>query len=133
MSSSLKRKIALIEDDENTREMYRIKLELNGYEVATAESGKKALNLVKKEKPDLVLLDILLPEKDGFEILKEIREATGKSVKTVPVIVLSNLSNKEDIEEAKKLGAVGYFVKAKITPKEMVEKVEKFFKKKYGD
>lgn len=122
-----KHKIALIEDDLNIKEMYKMKLELSGYNIITAEDGKEAVELVKKVKPDLVLLDILLPKKDGFEVLKEIKDSTNKKIKSIPVVMLSNLSSKEDISEAKKLGASDYFVKAKTSPREIVEKVSKFF------
>ena len=127
MNSSQKHKIALIEDDANIRKMYRMKLELSGYNVLTAEDGKEAVELIKKANPDLVLLDILLPKKDGFEVLKEIKDSTDKKIKSIPVIMLSNLSSKEDISEAKQLGASDYFVKAKINPKEVAEKVNEFF------
>lgn len=127
MNSLQKHKIALVEDDADIREMYKMKLELNGYDVLVAEDGAKALDLIKKTNPDLVLLDILLPKKDGFEVLKEIKDSTDEKVKSIPVIMLSNLSNKEDIDEAKKLGALDYLVKAKISPKEAAEKIDKFF------
>lgn len=127
MNSPQKLKIALIEDDQSISEMYRMKLELGGYEVLTAKDGKEAVELVKKENPDLVFLDILLPKKDGFEVLKELKNSTDEKIKSTPVIMLSNLSNKEDVKEAKKLGASDYFVKAKISPKEMAEKIGEFF------
>jgi len=128
MNPSQKRKIALIEDDINIKEMYKMKLELSGYDVITAEDGKEAVKLIKKAKPDLVLLDILLPKKDGFEVLKEIKDSKDEKVKSVPVIMLSNLSSKEDIDEAKKFGASDYFIKAEISPREMAEKIGDFFK-----
>ena len=127
MSSIRKHKIALIEDSANIREMYKMKLELSGYDVIIVEDGKEAVKLVKKAKPDLVLLDILLPKKDGFEVLKELKDSKDKKVKSVPIIMLSNLSSKEDINEAKKLGASDYFVKAKTSPKEIVEKIDEIF------
>ena len=128
MNSTQKHKIALVEDDANIRKMYRMKLELSGYDVLVAEDGAKALDLIKKANPDLVLLDILLPQKDGFEVLKELKDSKDEKVKSIPVIMLSNLSSKEDISEAKKLGASDYFVKAKINPREIIEKVGGFFK-----
>ena len=127
MNSPQKRKIALIEDDASIREMYKMKLELSGYNIVTAEDGKEAVELVKKENPDLILLDILLPKKDGFEVLEEIKNSKDEKVKSIPIIMLSNLSSKEDISEAKKLGASDYFVKAKIAPEEVAEKVRRFF------
>ncbi len=120
------KKIAIIEDDLEIKDMYRIKLELGGYEVVSAENGADVLKLIKSEKPDLILLDILLPKKDGFEVLREIKDSKNKEIKSIPVIMLSNLSNKEDIDEAKKLGASDYFIKAKISPKEVAEKIGEF-------
>lgn len=74
----------LVEDDENIREMYQMKLEMEGYKVITAGDGKEASELIKKEKLDLVLLDILLSKKDGFEVLEEIRRSKSESVKNIP-------------------------------------------------
>lgn len=122
------KKIILVEDSFDIREMYRIKLEMENYEVVIAEDGSVVLNLIKKEKPDLILLDILLPKKDGFEVLEEIKKNQDNDIKSIPVIMLTNLSNKEDIEEAKKLGATDYFVKAKSTPEEIVEKINEVLK-----
>jgi len=127
MNSLQKHKIIIIEDDASIREMYKMKLELNGCDVSVAEDGAKALDLIKKANPDLVLLDILLPKKDGFEVLKEIKNSKDEKIKSIPVVMLSNLSNKEDISEAKKLGASDYFIKAKTSPKEIAEKVGRFF------
>jgi len=127
MNSLQKHKIVLVEDNANIREMYKMKLELNGYDVSVAEDGAKASDLIKKVNPELVLLDILLPKKDGFEVLKEIKNSKNEQTKSIPIIMLSNLSNKEDIGEAKKLGASDYFVKAKTSPKEIAEKVGEFF------
>lgn len=127
MNSTQKHKIIIVEDDANIRGMYQMKLELNGYDVVIAEDGKEAVELIKKENPDLILLDILLPKKDGFEVLKEIKNSKDEKVKSIPVVMLSNLSSKEDISEAKKLGASDYFVKAKIVPEEVAEKVSRFF------
>lgn len=120
------KKIALIEDDVSIREMYKMKLEMEGYNVICAENGKEALELIKKEKPDLILLDILMPKKDGFEVLKELKNSQDDDIKSIPVIMLTNLSNKEDISEASKLGAVDYVVKAKASPSEVVDKIKSF-------
>ena len=128
MNSLQKHKIVLVEDDTNIREMYKMKIEAGGYVVVTAKDGVEALALIKREDPNLILLDILLPKKDGFEVLKEIKNSKDEKIKATPVIMLSNLSSKEDTEEAKKLGALDYFVKAKTSPKEIVEKVDRFFK-----
>ena len=116
------KKILLVEDDENIREMYQMKLEMEGYEVVTAGDGKKALELIEKEKLNLTLLDILLPKKDGFEVLKEIRQSKNEKTRNIPVIIISNLSHPDDQREAKRLGVFDYLVKAKVTPQEVVNK-----------
>ena len=118
------KKIALMEDDFDIREMYKMKLEMEGYNVVCAEDGEKALKLIKAEKPDLILLDILMPKKDGFEVLEEIKKFKDDDLKSIPVVMLTNLSNKEDIFEAEKLGACDYIVKAKSSPSEIVEKIK---------
>ena len=120
------KKIALIEDDASIREMYKMKLEMEGYNIVCADDGEKALEVIKKENPDLILLDILMPKKDGFEVLKELKNSQDSGVKSIPVVMLTNLSNREDIAEAEKLGATDYLVKAKITPSEVADKVGSF-------
>ena len=120
-----KQKILLVEDDDGIREMYRMKLELEKYDVMIAGDGKETLRLIKKGKPSLVFLDILLPQKDGFEVLSEIRQSEDKKIKNIPVIILSNLSHIDDREEAEKLGASGYLVKAEVTPQEVADKASK--------
>ena len=120
-----KQKILLVEDDDGIREMYRMKLELEKYDVMTAGDGRETLRLIKKGKPSLVFLDILLPQKDGFEVLSEIRQSEDKKIKNIPVIILSNLSHIDDREEAEKLGASGYLVKAEVTPQEVADKASK--------
>ena len=120
------KKIALIEDDVTIKEMYKMKLEMEGYSVVCANDGEKALEVIKKENPDLILLDILMPKKDGFEVLKELKNSQDSGVKSIPVVMLTNLSNREDIAEAEKLGAADYLVKARVTPNEVANKVGSF-------
>lgn len=121
------KKIAIIEDDVEILNMYKIKLELAGYAVVTAENGIDALKVIKSEKPDLVLLDLLIPEKDGYEVLDEIRKCSDQKIKSVPVLVISNLSNEDDIAEAKSLGATDFLVKAKVNPSSILDKVNSYF------
>lgn len=120
------KRIVIVEDSQEIREMYEMKLQSGGYEVLTAEDGELGEVLIKKEKPDLVLLDIMLPKKDGYDIMKDMK-ADGSGVGEIPVIVISNLSGKEDAVEAKKLGAVDYLIKAELTPAEILRKVDMFF------
>lgn len=120
------KRIVIVEDSQEIREMYEMKLQSGGYEVLTAEDGELGEVLIKKEKPDLVLLDIMLPKKDGYDIMKDMK-ADGSGVGEIPVIVISNLSGKEDAVEAKKLGAVDYLIKADSTPADILQKVDMFF------
>ncbi len=122
-------KIALIEDDIEILDMYKMKLELGGFNVITAENGIAALKLIKSEKPNLILLDILLPQKDGFEVLEELKSSKDKTISSIPVIIITNLSNESDQEEARRLGADDFLVKAKIDPGSVLEKVNNILKK----
>lgn len=116
-------KIALIEDDIDLLEMFKLKLKLEGFNTVTAEDGVAAIKLIQSEIPDLVLLDMLLPMKDGFEVLKTIKGSGDRKIKSIPIIVITNLSSDEDIYEAKKLGACEYLVKVDITPADVISKI----------
>ena len=115
------KKILLVEDDPFLIDIYTTKLREENFKVDVADNGDRALELVEKEKPDLVLLDIVLPNKDGWEILKEIK-AKNKEIK---VIILSNLGQKEEVEKGLKLGAEKYLIKSNFTPSEVVEEIKK--------
>ena len=125
---STKQKILLIEDDKMLLEMYTAKFTREGFEISTAENGSDGLKMVREIKPDMVLLDIIMPKLDGFATLKEIRK--DENIKDVPVILLTNLGQDQDIKKGKDLGADDYFVKANHTPTEIVEKVQELLKKK---
>jgi len=109
-------------------EMYSSKFNREGYDIVTAENGSDGLKLAKENKPDLILLDIILPKLDGFATLKEIRG--DANIKNTPVILLTNLGQDQDIQKGKALGADDYFVKANHTPTEVVEKVRELLKSK---
>ena len=100
----------LVEDEEILLRAIYLSLHGEGYTVATATDGESALNMANRLKPDVILLDLLLPKMDGFEFLKKIKAIP--TLKDIPVIVLSNLGDDTDTSKAKKLGAVDYFVKA---------------------
>ncbi|MFA6271807.1 MAG: response regulator [Patescibacteria group bacterium] len=125
---STKQKILLIEDDKMLLEMYTAKFTREGFEIATAENGSDGLKAARDTKPDMILLDIIMPKLDGFATLKEIRK--DENIKDVPVILLTNLGQDQDIQKGKDLGADDYFVKANHTPTEIVEKVQELLKKK---
>lgn len=119
-----KKKVLVIEDDSMLSSMYRMKLEDSGYTAFVANEGKQGLETAKSEKPDLILLDIMMPMMDGFSVLAEIKE--DASLKDVPVIIMTNLGTNEDIDKGKKMGAVDYVVKADSTPAQIVERIKKY-------
>ena len=121
-----KTKILLIEDDNFLVEMYTTKYELEGFEVTSAEDGKKGLDMVKKIKPDIILLDILMPKMDGFAVLDALKKDTGTA--NIPVILLTNLGQKDDVKKGFEKGAVGYLIKAHFMPSEVVDKIKKILK-----
>ncbi|MCK4782049.1 response regulator [Candidatus Parcubacteria bacterium] len=120
------KKILIIEDDKFLRELIVRKLLGQGFEIAQAIDGEEGVKKAEEEKPDLVLLDLILPGIDGFEVLQQIKSKS--SLIKVPVIILSNLGQEEDIEKGFKLGAVDYLIKAHFTPGEIIEKIEKYLK-----
>lgn len=121
--SDSKTKILIIEDDPFLLSMYVTKLEANGFDVASEENGEKGVDTIRSEQPHLFLLDILLPGKDGFEILEEMKG--DDSIKNIPVILLTNLGQRKDIEKGLELGASDYLIKAHFTPSEVITKIEK--------
>jgi DNA-binding response OmpR family regulator len=119
-------KILLVEDDTFLLDMYSTKFELEGFAVLTAEDGKKGLELAKKENPDIILLDILMPKMDGFAVLDELKKNPG--TEKIPVILLTNLGQKDDVKKGFEKGAVGYLIKAHFMPSEVVDKIKKILK-----
>jgi len=115
------KKILIVEDDKFLRELIAKKLSEGGFIVEEASDGEEGIRKIKEGRPDLILLDLILPSIDGFEVLEKIKE--DLETKPIPVIVLSNLGQKEDIERGLKLGAFDYLVKAHFTPGEVIEKV----------
>ena len=114
------KKILLVEDDEFLIDIYKTKLEESRFEVVVESDGAKAVETIKKEKPDLVLLDIVLPNEDGWCILRDLRSTGGEKTK---VVVLSNLGQKEEIEKGLSLGASLYLIKAHYTPSQVVKEI----------
>ncbi|HDJ30447.1 response regulator [bacterium] len=119
-----KKTILIIEDDKFLRDLITRKLSKEGYEVFVAVNGEEGLKKTKEKKPDLILLDLILPGIDGFEVLARIKKEP--LIAKIPVIILSNLGQKEDIERGLQLGAVDYLIKAHFTPGEIIEKIKKF-------
>lgn len=119
-------KIAIIEDDPVISQMYRMKFETDGFDVRLASNGRVGVELVKSFSPDIVLLDIQMPEMNGAEALSEIRRHDWG--KTVPVIVLTNLGEEEAPSEMRSLGIHSYIVKANMTPRQVVVSVKEAIK-----
>lgn len=116
--------ILLVEDDSFISGMYQTKLTNLGFDVKLANNGEAAWQELQQDPlPDLVLLDIVLPERDGFEILEALRKKDR--TRALPVILLTNLGQKPDVERGIKLGANDYIIKAHYTPTEVVEKIQK--------
>lgn len=120
------KKVLIVEDDASIIQMYSMKFKEGGYEVLQAGTGVEGLEMAKKNKPDLILLDIIIPQFDGFAVLEKLREDTA--IKNIPVVLLTNLSQEGDQEKGKKLGAKEYLVKAHLTPSEVFKKVEQYIK-----
>lgn len=106
--------------------MYKTKFEAGGFTVLTATDGASGLELAKKEKPDIIMLDVILPRLDGFSVLEEIKKDEG--TKNIPVIMLTNLGTEEDKAKGERLGALDYFIKASLTPGQINEKIKKALK-----
>lgn len=113
----------IVEDDTFVMDIYYTKLSQEGFEVTICSNGQEALKKLEEKKfvPDLILLDIIMPHMDGLEFLKHIKKK--EDFKNIPVILLTNLSQKEDIEEGLKLGASDYLIKSHFTPSEVLEKI----------
>ncbi|MDD4272006.1 MAG: response regulator [Patescibacteria group bacterium] len=120
-------KILLVEDDSFLLGMYATKFEIEGFKVIMAEDGEKAVRLAPKELPDIILLDIILPKVNGFDVLSQLK--ANSITANIPVILLTNLSQKDEIEKGLKMGAEDYLIKAHFMPSEVVEKIKKVLNK----
>lgn len=115
--------ILLIEDDFFVRDIYQRKLKEHGYVVRTAENGLEGMDRLREKRPDLVLLDVFMPFKDGREVLRDMRESD--EWKDVPVIMLTNFSESEGVRDGFSLGADEYLIKSHFTPSEVLTKIRK--------
>jgi len=120
------KKILLAEDDKFISDIYTTKFKEEGFEIEVAVDGQECLNKLGEEKPDLLVLDLVLPKIDGWEILKKIE--TDENLKDLKVVILSNISEKEDIEKGLKNGIIKYFIKAHYTPTEICGEIKKILK-----
>ncbi len=124
MSDSDHKKILVVEDDQFYSSIFQKKLTLEGFNVTTASDGEQCIKAVRENTFDLILLDMVMPVKDGLQTLKELKN--DEVLKQIPVIILSNLGQESDIEETKKLGAIDYIVKSNMSVQQMVDKVKKY-------
>ncbi len=121
-------RVLLVEDDEFLRDICKRKLDLEGFNVSVAVDGNEALKKINEEDPQVVLLDVILPGMDGFEVLKNVKDNPSKS--NIAIIMLTNLGQESDIEKGLKLGADEYIVKAHFTISEIIQKIKIVLKNK---
>jgi len=120
------KKILFIEDEPTLQKAIGLFLKEDGYEVIQALDGEQGLNLARKEDPDLILLDLIMPKKDGFEVLKELK--ADETTENIPVIVLTNLEESAEVEKALSLGATTYLVKANYQLEDLSKKIQESLK-----
>jgi len=118
--------ILIVEDDKFLRELIVQKLVKEGYDIVEAVDGEEGIKKIKAGNPDLVLLDLILPGVDGFEVLSRMK--TDENLAKIPVIILSNLGQREEVERGLKLGANDYMIKAHFTPREIIDKIKTVLK-----
>ncbi len=119
------RKILIIEDEENLAELYQLKFEQEGFIVFTSENGREGIEIAKQEQPDLILLDILLPNMNGYQVIDELKK--DERTKDISVFFLSNLVQNGEVRKGIEAGAKEYLIKSSMTPSQLVERVKKFF------
>jgi len=118
------KKILIIEDERILGEMYRDKFQKSGFQISLVDNAEDGIKFIAREKPDLVLLDILLPGADGIYFLKELRKEPKLS--SIPVIAFSNYDSSEARKQVKKLGGKDYLIKTDFTPQEIIDKVKNY-------
>ena len=120
------KKIIIIEDEKMLLELLKEKLVQDGYHVVTAQDGQEGLDKIKLEIPDLILLDIVMPKKSGFEVMEELNQ--DNKLKSIPVIVISNSGQSVELDRIKELGAIDWLIKTDFNPQEVVNKIKKHLK-----
>lgn len=117
------KKILLIEDEKFLSDMYKLKFEHDGYPTVVASNGSEGVEMAGKENPDLIFLDLVMPDMDGYQVLQKIR--SNPKTKNVKIYILSNLAQESEIQKGLKFGADGYFLKASLTPSQLMINIEK--------
>lgn len=123
-----KTKILLIEDDPDQIFLYQSKFEIEGFELISSRTGDEGIAKAKTEKPDIILLDLVLIAESGIDVLAKLKK--DPAIKSIPVVILTNLVQEETIEKTKKLGAADFIVKANMMPSEVVKRVRELLKNK---
>ncbi len=126
MDNSAKKKILVAEDDKFLASAYKAKLAKSGFDVIMTSDGIETLEALKTSKPDLILLDLIMPNKDGFSVLEEIEKYD--ELKSIPVIIASNLGQKEDIDKGMALGAKDFVIKSNMSLDDLVSKINQYCK-----
>ena len=121
MDESIKQKILIVEDDRALQSALVEMLTQEGYETVSAFDGEEGVQKVETEKPDLILLDLILPKKDGYEVLAEIKNGSNKNI---PVLILTNLEEIENVQKALDLGAKTFMVKSDFSLRDIIEKIK---------
>lgn len=130
MADEQKPSILVVEDDKFLLKLLETKLQKEGFGIQTAENGLQALEILKTSRPTLILLDLILPEKNGFEVLAEIK--ADPETHDIPVLIISNLGQDTDIARGKELGAIEYFVKSDISVNDLVKHIKEYFSQPGG-
>lgn len=121
--------VFVVEDDKFMRNLLINKLQKEGFQTEGIPSGEEALELMKTKTPNLILLDLILPNMDGFEVIQHLK--SDPRLSNIPVLILSNLGEKKDIEKAEEIGVAGFLIKANFTPSEIIKKIHDLLNKKY--
>ncbi len=120
--------ILLVEDEPLLAALLKQRLEKEGFEVKSVSDGEEALTALRRETPRLILLDIILPKMSGFEFMEHVKD--DPQIPSIPIVITSNLGQETDIERGRKLGAVGYFVKARISIEELINEIKGYLEKR---
>ena len=120
-------RVLLVEDDVSVAQMYRLKLELDGYEVDVAADGLTALEKARRQLPDIIFLDIRLPKLDGLSVLEALRQ--DASTARIPVVILSNWNEKELVERGISLGALDHLIKSQTTPTRLAQRLADWWRR----
>ncbi|MCX6784430.1 MAG: response regulator [Candidatus Komeilibacteria bacterium] len=120
--------ILIVEDDSFLAQMYANKLQFSDFTVLAAADGEKGLSMAKKQQPDLIVLDLILPKKDGFAVLADLKK--DPTTQKIPVLILSNLSQRAEVDRCLALGAVDYLIKAHTIPSEVVNRIKEILQQK---